>query len=437
MSEKAAQKGLGRWALVWCATGQVIGAGVISITGAAVALTGRSAWLAYAVAVAIGLIRILPEIFFSSIMVLRGGKYGIVTRTLGKKWGGVMTLSNLLGWSARGVAVLSMGQYIHSVFPEVSVVMGGAISWTVIYIVNILGINIMAGVQSLMTPLLLAALAMFSFFGFSHCTPDVFNFASPDFFTNGSSGFWAAVVLLCYSTNGQAMISALSERCENPKKDLPFAMIFATGIILVVYCSVSFVAGGVLPVAEIAGQPLTPTAKLVLPPMLFVAFMIGGPIMALATTMNSGIPNNAMPVVAGVEEGWMPPFLAKQNKNRTPYVAYTIIFIIGLIPILPGVSIGQITSFVILLSSFTNFLLIACAYRMPTKFPQEWKESHLHINDVLYYALITLFALFQIYIVYKSVINLTRNMLIINILSFVFVFAYGYYRLKSGKVVMK
>lgn len=427
-------KGLTKWELVWIATGQVIGAGVISITGTAIGLTGRSVWLAYAVAVLIGLVRILPQIFFSSLMILKGGQYGIVTRTLGAKWGGIVTMSVFLGWSVRGVAVLAIGQYVHSVFPEISTLVAGFTLWTFIYVVNIFGINIMAKVQEILTPLLLLALMVFAVYGICNLTPAALDFRHPEFFSDGLSGFLAAVVLLTYSTNGQAMIVALSERCANPKKDLPFAIFTATGIILVVYTAVALAGGGALPLADIAGKPLTPTAQALMPGIVFVFFMIGGPILALLTTMNSGIPNVTMPVVAGVREGWLPMVLAKESKRCIPYIAYTIIYVIGLIPLLTGISIGQIVSFVIILSCFTNVLMICSAFYMPIRFPELWKASHLHIPAPLYYFLVTLYAVFQVYIVYRSFRGLTLNMAIVNILTFTAVFGYGYWRYWSGKI---
>ena len=40
--------------LVWIATGQVVGAGVVTIVGSALAVTGYSAWFAYSAAVIMG-----------------------------------------------------------------------------------------------------------------------------------------------------------------------------------------------------------------------------------------------------------------------------------------------------------------------------------------------------------------------------------------------
>ena len=115
--------------LVWIATGQVVGAGVVTIVGSALAVTGYSAWFAYSAAVIMGLLRILPQMFFFSALVVPGGVYGMVTRTCGKQFGGLMTISSLINWVARGTAVLSVGNYLSAMFPSLNPVVMALIVW--------------------------------------------------------------------------------------------------------------------------------------------------------------------------------------------------------------------------------------------------------------------------------------------------------------------
>ena len=73
--------------LVWIGTGHVIGAGVVSIVGSAIAATGYSVWLAFLVACILSFVRILPVIFFTSAVSIEGGRYGMITRCAGMKYG--------------------------------------------------------------------------------------------------------------------------------------------------------------------------------------------------------------------------------------------------------------------------------------------------------------------------------------------------------------
>lgn len=426
--------GLTLWALVAIAVGQVVGAGIVTVTGSAIAATGRSAWLSYGVAVFAGLFRIFPIIFFCSTLVVPGGNYGMVTRTLGPKTGGLMTISSLVAWAVRGTAVLSIGIYINSVFPAVSREVGGTVIWTLLIIANLFGIDAMAKIQKIATPTLLIALMIFAVAGICKRTVSPFDFSNSEMFTGGSAGFASADVLLLGSCHGQSMINALATRCENPKRDLPRAMLIATGVIFVLYMCVGVAAGCVLPLEEIAGKPFTPTAKYLLPEWLFVLFMIGGPIFALLTTMNSGISAICLPTIAGVREGWLPAFLAKENKYGVPWISYLIIWVIGLVPLLTGLSIQQITNFLLVLTSVTTFMIIIAGFAMPKKFPQEWKESRMHCPDALYYFIMVISAGVQIYTVVNSLKHLTPTLIIINIVTISASLIYGFFRYKSGAI---
>lgn len=426
--------GLSLIQLVWVGTGQVVGAGIITITGAAIGVTGRSVWVAFAIAVLMGLCRILPTIFFCSTMVTPGGGYGILTRTFGERIGGLVTINALVQWAARGTAVLALGLYLSSIFPNVNYKIGASIIWTALIVANCMGVDMMAKLQSIGTPLLLIALMTFAILGMLNARPDSFDFNSPEFFTAGAAGFGSAVVLLNYSTVGQSLMASLSTRCNNPTKDLPNAMLISTAIILVLYVSVSFAAANVLPIEKIAGQPLTPTARFVMPPALFFAFMIGGPIMALLTTMNSGVPSNAMSVVAGAKAGWIPSFFAKENKSGSPWVCYVIIGVIGLIPLLVGITVADITNFCIALGSINTFMLIASAFYLPTKFADEWKASHLHIPNFIYYPLMIVSGLAQSYVTIISLKSLSLSLAIINVCVLAAAIIYGIIRYRTGAI---
>ena len=64
--------------LVAISSGQVIGAGVITLIGTAIGVAGMSAWLAYGAAIFVGFLSILPFIFISSTTVLQGGDIALL-----------------------------------------------------------------------------------------------------------------------------------------------------------------------------------------------------------------------------------------------------------------------------------------------------------------------------------------------------------------------
>lgn len=420
--------------LVWIATGQVVGAGVVTIVGSALAVTGYSAWFAYSAAVIMGLLRILPQMFFFSALVVPGGVYGMVTRTCGKQFGGLMTISSLINWVARGTAVLSVGNYLSAMFPSLNPVVMALIVWGFLTIANLFGVDVMAKIQSFATPCLLICLFVFSGLCAFHVQPGYMDFTGPDMFTNGLTGWLSAVVLLNYSTNGHSLISNFAPRAENPKKNIPLSMIITTGIIFCLYTAVGFASGAVLPLEVTANGTLTETARYLLPTFLYYVFMFGGPIFALLTTMNSGIMNSAMPVLAGVKEGWLPAFLAKQNKHGAYWVSILIIFVVGAVPVCTGMSVSQITNTCLILQGFQNALILVAGFIFPLKYAQEWKASWLHIPNGAYFILMVISGLIQAYVIIQSLMDLNFHLAVINLIILLIAVVYGFVRMKTATI---
>lgn len=428
------EKGLSLAQLVWIAVGQVIGVGVVTIIGSALAATGRSAWIAYTVAVFLGIFKVVPIMFFCAVMKVQGGNYGIVTRALGDRMGGLLTIASVCAWVTRGTAVVALGVYFHSIFPQIDAGLASILIWTLLVGVNLFGINAMAAIQSLATPLLLFALMLFAVIGATKIPAGNLSFSSPEFMTNGGDGFATAIVLLVYSCYGQSMVVNYSAQAKNPTKDVPKAMMIGTLIICVIYTAVGFTAANVLPLADIAGQPLTATAKSILPGALFAFFMIGGPIMALLTTCNSGISANSMPVAIAAREGWLPSIFCKTNKHGVPWFNYICIWLMGIFPVAMKMSIAQVTNFVLVIQSLQNVLIVISAFQLPKKFKTDWENCWLHIPNGLFYVVITCSGLFELYIVWNSLRNLTPVLVMINVATLAFAIVFGLYKVKNGKI---
>ena len=411
--------------LVWIGTGHVIGAGVVSITGSALAATGYSVWLAYIVACLLSFIRILPVIFFTSAVSVEGGRYGIITRCAGQKYGGLITLSSLLNWSARGTAVLALSGYIADYLPWANSKALTIAIWSLFCIANLYGVDMMSRIQSVASPLLLAALLVFSAVCILNIQNGYLDFSSEYMFLKGRAGFFTAVVLLSYSCDGIASLANYSTQAENPLKNIPAAMISVSAITSLVYIAVGFASGAVLPLDITAGKTLTVTAKAVLSPLFFNLFILLGPVFALITTMNAGIMDSALPVMAGVKEGWLPSVLAKQNSHGAYHIAIGIIFIIGAMPTLLDFSVSQIAGITMVLSALSAVLMIISAVNFPFVFSDEWEKSSMHIPLPIYYLTVFVCAVLELFVVVKVLTELTPGMIILNIMLLTACAGYG------------
>ena len=169
MSEKKGKK-LKLMDLIAISSGQVIGAGVVTLIGTAIGVTGTSAWLAYGAAIVVGFFSILPFIFISSATVLQGGEYSIVANMFDSRvagFYGVAFITQCLNLSLLGT---SLGSYVNSIFPAINGRIVGLTAVTVFFILNLGCVNIMAKVQKLLTAILIIALLVFGFYGMTGIT---------------------------------------------------------------------------------------------------------------------------------------------------------------------------------------------------------------------------------------------------------------------------
>ena len=124
------------------------------------------------------------------------------------------------------------------------------------------------------------------------------------------------------------------KQAKEAHKDIPKALLYCIPTLMVVYGGVAIVASGVLPLDQVAGQPLTLVAKNILNPALFTVFMIGGPVLALSSSINSTISNNCIPVAQSCKDGWLPKSWAAQNRRGAYWKLMTFTYLMGLFPLL-------------------------------------------------------------------------------------------------------
>ena len=130
---------------------------------------------------------------------------------------------------------------------------------------------------------------------------------------------------------------------KNPGRDLPRAMIGSTVIVAVIYAFIGIVAVGVLPVDQVAGESLILVAKEIFPAPVYVFFIVGGGMFAVASTLNATFTWCTKGLLIAAEEGWLPKQAAAINKKGTPWVLLTIFYIVGAVPILMGLDLTTIS----------------------------------------------------------------------------------------------
>ena len=434
-STKDLARTLGKKELMGIAVGQIIGAGIMSMMGVAIAMTGRSANLAFMLSAVFTMCTFFPSIFITSCIRMRGGMYTQMAIFAGDKWAGYYSVVYFITNMSLAMYALSFAQYAIALLPSggsekvIALVVG-----TAFFVLNYFGVDLMAKIQNLLVVVLVLSLSMFAVFGLPHV--DLVNyFSNADglFLTDGISGFLTATAYLGFATGGATVILGVSAECKNPTKDIPFVIIVSTVSVAILYGLVATTASGVLPVPEVANQPLTLVAAEILPKPLYIFFIVGGAMFALATTLNSQIMSCTKPVMQSCEDGWFPQSLASLSKYKTPWKILIIYYFILVVPILADLNIAQISSIVQILGYLNNLVLTITAMKLPKMFPEAWEKSQFHVPTPVFNTLmiITCAALLvQASFMLKS---MTLQLIIFNVAVMAAGFIWAFYRTGTGK----
>lgn len=420
--------------LLFTGIGLTIGAGVVATVGPAIGVTGRSAWLAYMVAILVGMLTCIPFAFFAATFRVRGGVYTCLRNMLGDNIAGIYVCTNIMMALNFATFCIASGTYIKGMIPQVNSKVIAIVVLIAFYLLNIRGLNVFVKIQSYMSYILLIALLAFGIYGCTHLNNPVFDIGAPDFMMNGKSGFITVVTMFMFSTVTYQCLLNFSGNAENPKRDIPRAMLGTIVAITIVYALVSIAACGVLPAEEVAGQTLAVVAEKMWPKSVASIFVICGPLMALFTTLNGNFANLAAPHLAAARDGWWPRVMSKTNKWESPYVVYTVCFLIALVPILLDYNVSEIVgNMVIIFQLNAAFISVAC-FLIPTKFPEAWSKSSLHMPTPVFYVINVISLISVLYAAYVQIGTLRPLVLIVTVVGYVIVITFTQFRRKKGYV---
>ena len=103
------------------AVGMVIGSGMVTLIGPAMAYTGYSVWLAYLTAIVMGFFMVFPYIILGGTMRVAGGPYSIVTNLSGVSTGGLVAYTKLVTPILNSSFALALGLYLNNLLPGITV----------------------------------------------------------------------------------------------------------------------------------------------------------------------------------------------------------------------------------------------------------------------------------------------------------------------------
>lgn len=372
---EGSKKLLGFWDLMGISLGQIIGTGVVILTGISIGMTGFGAPWAFVLALLIVAIPTISIAALGSAVPNTGGNYTYVRDLIGPRTSFFYLSLLIAGQVILASFAIGFSEYAAELFPNINLTLVAAAIMVLCYLANLMGIKTAARFQSIMVLVLVVSLIIYIISGFGHID-DYAPYTDPiQIMPNGFGGFFAAAFLLRLSLIGSEFVSEFGGEMENPGKLIPLVMGISLLVVIILYIALAIVASGVLPLEEIQGANLGATAKVVFSPAVYVAFIGGGVMISLVTSLNAIFAWCTRGLYMATEDGWLPSGLAIKNKYGTPYIYLTLFFVVGITPILTGLSLEYVSILGNAVGAIFGLFPVVALYNLSNRNPDAYENA--------------------------------------------------------------
>lgn len=433
------KKKLGVAELMCYGIGNCIGSGIFVSMGSGIGYTGRSISLALIAACIVVLFAYAYKTLMAGMFVLPGGNYSQQALLQPPLLVGVSAISTIFTGLAFAMYAKSIVEYAATVFPGI-VPYGKWIALaiiTVFFLTTFLGGKFMGKFNLIMVAVLTVSLLVYVAVGLPQVDYATVNPFTKGYFSGGPVGFIMAIAMMSFACQGATMPIAMTADANNPKRSLPKAILLASFVVMAVYVLIGIVSAGVLPVEHVAGQNLGVVAKEIFPYGIFVVFIIGGACFAIATSLYGAIASVQHPLMATIEDGWLPKFLGKKNKKGYPWVMMLILYIIAVVPIFVEIGLQDLISLMMIPVMVLNLINNILMFRLVKKYPVAWKNSFFHMPKWAFFITMALAILSDLLITVALFTTMKKGDQYLIIMMVAALFGYSFYRLKTGKVNLR
>lgn len=435
--EEKKSKQLNLFDLTSIGTGAIIGAGIFSMLGTGIALTGRSISLALVAGMFLVFMQQIRSLFTASMFALDGGMYAQQALVLPPLLVGVSAIILAVSGMSYSVFGISLASYLAQLFPALGPYQKivGVVIVTIFFAGASQGAKFVAKIQNVMAMVKYLALALFIILGFSAALAT--NSAPPPnepFFIDGAKGFLMATAIMSFTCNGGSVVLNFTGSTKNATKNVPLGFLMATLVATAIYFLLGFVASGVLPYSEVAGQNLGYIAGRILPAGLSIFFIVGAAMVSLTTALFGGIASTGVPILSSAKDGWFPEAFTRTTKKGYPYVIMGGIYLLSVGPIIGGFTLDAIVSFIMVPGMVLGFLCNIYGLKLPKQFPDAWAKCGMHCPYWVYVTAIVVSMLASLVTAVFSLLSLNMAGMIGNVVFTTFLFIYAWWRMKSGKV---
>lgn len=377
---------VGLFGVIAFAAGSVIGAGPMVLAGGASALCGPAVWLAYLV---IGLPLVIVAISYAGVgsaMPREGGTYFYPSRVYSPFIGFLSGWGRWLGYiTPIAVTAIAFSDHIQAVAPVIPAALLMVAFIAFFYILNVLGIKISAIAQMVMFIILVGGLLAFGLKGLTSLNPEYMMPMQPF----GFSGTIQAAALLFFAYIGFTCAAEIGDEVKNPARNVPWGMVIAIVLCVVVYVLMSIAASGNLIWSDQAASvtPIYDAAKVVFPVGGSIIFLVIV-LMALSTSQNAfQLASSRMALTLGRDKT-VPGRLSLLNRRYgTPIWALSVSVLVALIFVFSGKGL-VFACYTCNLTFLLSYIAVMIAtILLPRKKPELYAKAPFKLKGVWTYIL--------------------------------------------------
>lgn len=374
------KKRIGFLGLLAMCVGINIGGALFALSSVAVGLTGPSLPIAMLVSSIPVLLALVPYGILASSWPTTSATYRYAQLVNARlAFVCMLTLAICIVIGGQPLFALAFGIYLKGIIP-LDPVLVGMLVLTVFYLINLMGINLTAKIQIVLFFLLLLALLMYIFLGVPRINVENFS----DLFPMGIAGVFAAAGLLFTFCAGGLFVIDLGGEIIKAHKTLPRVLFLGIVIALLLYVCIHIVTVGVVEWTELKGTSLITVAGRFMNRAALIYFIVGGALVACATTINTifSVVSRGLMVVSG--EGLLPTFMGRVNERYgTPHWGLTISYLICIISLVAIPSLMFFGSMLNLGLIFAITVVTSSGLIIHKRYPDIYKSSSINIPPPL------------------------------------------------------
>ena len=156
------KKVLGFWDLMGIGVGQIIGSGIMVLTGICISITGAGTPFAFLLAAVLVFCTNLVLAVLGSAVPATGGMYTYVRDYIGKKAGFFYLALLVAGQLVLAMFAITFAEYACSIIPGLNETVVAFAILTLCFVMNIVGVDMAAKLQNVLVVVLVVAMALFS-----------------------------------------------------------------------------------------------------------------------------------------------------------------------------------------------------------------------------------------------------------------------------------